>query len=209
MEVRTNPIIIPEFPELTFEDAGHVYKLNNAIVPSVTTVMKPLSDDYYQSIDLDIMRLAADRGKEVHAAVESYIKFGIEDISSGYAGYLNAFKKWNEDIKPVIVATETKIYHKYLRYAGTSDLVCIINSRIVCVDLKTSATINTVLTGVQLEAYAKAYESHGILCDEKAIVHLKADGTYRMMMYEKNDRESWETFGALMVIYNHLQKYRR
>ncbi|MPM69557.1 hypothetical protein SDC9_116504 [bioreactor metagenome] len=86
---------------------------------------------------------------------------------------------------------------------------CIINGRVVCIDFKTSATINSVLTGIQLEAYAKAYESHGYKFDEKEIVHLKPEGTYAVLKYEKNDSESWSVFGALMVINNHLQKYKR
>lgn len=39
---------IPEFPELTFDEAGHLYHLNGVEIPSVTTVMKPLSSEVYR-----------------------------------------------------------------------------------------------------------------------------------------------------------------
>lgn len=44
-------ITLPSFPELEFEERRHVYKLNGVVIPSVTTVMKPLSDDVYGKID--------------------------------------------------------------------------------------------------------------------------------------------------------------
>ena len=86
---------------------------------------------------------------------------------------------------------------------------CIVNGKIVCVDFKSSATINTVLTGVQLEAYAKAYKSHSFEFDEKEIVHLKRTGKYSKKSYPKNDVENWNVFGALLTVNNHLSKYGR
>ena len=38
-----------ELPELTFDERRHIYKLNGVALPSVTTVMKPLSGDVYGS----------------------------------------------------------------------------------------------------------------------------------------------------------------
>ena len=42
----TDSINIPQFPELTFDEFSHTYRLNELIIPSVTTVMKLLSDDF-------------------------------------------------------------------------------------------------------------------------------------------------------------------
>ena len=78
----------------------------------------------------------------------------------------------------------------------------------ILVDFKTSAAINKTLTGVQLEAYAKAYESHGFKFDGKAILHLQNNGQYEWLYYDVNDSESWETFGACMVIHNHVKRYK-
>ena len=41
---------IPQFPELTFEEQRHIYRLNGIEVPSVTTLMKPLSEDFYSTV---------------------------------------------------------------------------------------------------------------------------------------------------------------
>lgn len=199
----------PKFQELTFEEEGHIYRLDGKEIPSVTTIMKPLSSVLYRGVDEELLNRAAQRGTAVHNAIENYIKFGIEDIADEYRGYFEAFLKWyrEKDVQPI--ATESIVYHKTLRYAGTADMPAIVDGRIICVDFKTSASVNKMLTGIQLEAYAKAYESHGFGFDGKAILHLKANGTYSWVPYNKNDVESWGVFGALLTIYNHIRKYKR
>lgn len=199
---------LPFFPELKFEEKKHIYILNGQVLPSVTTIMRPLDNALYQGIDEEVMKMAANRGTKVHNAVENYVLYGIEDIDQKYSGYFKGFLKFWKEQKPLPLATESRLYHKILRYAGTADLPCVINGKRVLIDYKTSAAINKMLTGVQLEAYAKAYESHGFKFDEKAIVHLKNDGSYQMVRYKINDMESWETFSSLMVVWNHIQKYK-
>lgn len=202
-------IVIPEFNELTFEEEKHVYKLDGVVIPSVTTIMKPLSSAFYYGVDEEVLERARQRGTAVHNAIENYLNFGIEDIDEKYRGYLDGFLEWyrEHDVKPL--ATESRVYHRTLRYAGTADMPAIVDGKLLCVDYKTSATVNKMLTGVQLEAYAKAYGSHGIEFDGKAILHLKNDGKFGWMPYEKNDYESWDVFGALLTIDGHIRKYKR
>ena len=63
---------LPFFPELKFEENRHLYMLDGQILPSVTTVMRPLDNALYQGIDEEIMKMAAHRGTAVHNAVENY-----------------------------------------------------------------------------------------------------------------------------------------
>ena len=202
-------IEIPSFDELAFEEERHVYKLNGIAVPSVTTIMKPLSASLYDGVDSALLMRAADRGTVVHNAIENYLKFGIKDIAEEYSGYLEAFLDWfkQNDVKPL--ATESRVYHKTLMYAGTADMPCVINDKTILVDFKTSASVNKMLTGIQLEAYAKAYESHGVYFDGKAILHLKNNGKFGWVYYDKNDYESWTVFGCLLTINSHIRKYKR
>ena len=199
---------LPEFPELTFDETSHIYKLNGSIIPSVTTVMRPLSEDFYKGIDEDTLNRAADRGKSIHNAIENFVKFEIVDVAPEFMGYFDAFLKWWMEKNPTPLGTECRTYHKILRYAGTADMPCIIEGKSIVVDFKTSAAINKMLTGIQLEAYARGYESHGIKFDGKAIVHLKNDGTYQMEMYKMGDAECWTVFGALLTIRNYVQKFK-
>lgn len=207
--MKTDNIQVPEFPEVEFNEERHEYKIGGRTLTSVTTLMEPLSSSYYGAVDEKTLNRAAERGTAVHNAIENYIKYGIDDIPREYEGYLEAFKLWLKEKSPVILGTECRVYHKAYQYAGTCDMPCIINGEVFCIDFKTSSVINSVLTCVQLEAYDRAYESHGFKFDKKAIVHLKPDGTYKMVPYDKTDDESWNTFRACITINNHLAKYRR
>ena len=82
MEINENGL--PVFPELNFEEKRHIYTINGQILPSVTTVMRPLDNEVYRGIDEDVMRMAADRGTAIHNAVENYVIYGIEDIEPKY-----------------------------------------------------------------------------------------------------------------------------
>ena len=117
-------IHIPQFPELTFDEFTHTYRLNELIIPSVTTVMKLLSDDFYRAVDPDVLERAARRGTAIHNAVENFAKFGIEDIPPAYAGYFQAFREWWELRQPEVLATECRVYHKILRYAEIGRASC-------------------------------------------------------------------------------------
>lgn len=85
-------IKIPEFNELSFIETEHKYLLNGIEIPSVTTLMNPLSSAEYGEIDRRILDKAAHRGTVVHNAIESYEKYGFDDISDEYAGYFQAYK---------------------------------------------------------------------------------------------------------------------
>lgn len=195
---------IPSFPELTFEEVSHVYRLNGLVIPSVTTLMRPLSDDFYSAVDPDILNRAARRGTAIHNAIENYATFGIEDIPAQYSGYFDAFRQWWELRKPEPLAFESRVYHKILRYAGTADLLCLIDGRLTLVDYKSSAQVNTKLCAVQLEGYDRAYDSHGIKVEDRLILHLSKSG-YQEVPFRRSG-ECWSVLSALLTVRNYMNK---
>lgn len=196
-------VTIPEFEELKFEENTHTYTIDGIELPSVTTIMEPLKNKAYGGISDTVMENAARRGSDVHNSIENYIKFDIIDIPEEYKGYFDAFLKWWNTFHPEVIASETKVYHKLLRYAGTIDLVLNINDEIVLVDIKTTATLKEDLCGVQLEGYYQALKSHGILVDKKAILHLSSDGEYKFVMFPSADAKRWRVFTALKTIFDY------
>lgn len=196
---------VKEFPELTFEEKRHIYRLNGIEVPSVTTLMKPLSEDFYSTVDPDVLAKAAHRGTAVHNAIENYIGLGVEDIEPAYVGYMAGFLAWWHRMKPEALGTECRVYHKILRYAGTSDLICLINGRMTLVDYKTSAQVNSKLCAVQLEGYGRAWESHGIKIDDRLILHLQRDGQYQEVSFARSSKH-WSVLSALMTVRNYINE---
>jgi hypothetical protein len=203
-------IQVPKFPELKFDDRTHVYTLEKAQIPSVTKIMRPLTESYYGGIDGDVLAAAAKRGTAVHQAIENHLRYGIDDIPPEHEGYYQAYKAWWDEKKPQLLETESRVYHRIYRYAGTADLTCLVeNGLLFCVDFKTSAQIAEMLVRVQLEAYSRAYDSHGFHYDAKAVVHLQKDGRWSMKAFPSGDLESWEVFCSLLTVQNYLKTYGR
>lgn len=200
-----------DFPELAFDEKKHIYTLNGLLIPSVTTVMKPLSDDVYGGIDEQVLNRAAARGTAVHNAIENYVKFGIEDIPPEHAGYFDAFLKWVKEHNVQPYGTEIRLYHKSLMYAGTADMTASVDNLDTLIDFKTSASVQKMLCGVQLEAYYRAVQSHtdGKGFERKAIVHLKRDGNYNMILFNPSEMECWRVFTALLTVRNYKMKFKQ
>ena len=200
---------IPSFDGLVFCEENHTYWLGKNKLPSVTTVMNPLSFATYDGVDKEVIAKAAKKGTSVHQTIENYVCFGIEDVNPEYRAYFDAFLAFWDEIHPIPIAAEIKLYHKFLMYAGTGDLLCEIGGKTVLVDYKTTSQLNPMLTRVQLEAYDKAIESHGLKVDGKAILHLRKDGTYRLEWHQMDDTEAWTVFGALLTVSQYMSKYKK
>ena len=102
---------VPELPELTFDEASHIYRLNGDIIPSVSKLMEPLKDQCYGGISKRTLENAAIKGSAVHNSIENWIKFGIDDIPSEHRGYFNGFVEWWKQYKPRVFGSEVRIYH--------------------------------------------------------------------------------------------------
>lgn len=199
-------IIIPEIPELSFEERKHVYYLDGIEIPSMSTIMKPLSDEVYGSIDQQVLDRAAGKGTIVHNAIDTYLEFGFKDIPEELIGYFDAFLRWFDDETPEVVATERRVYHKALRYAGTCDLLCVIGGKLTLVDYKTSYAIQPMTYPIQLEGYSRAWETHGVKVEEQIILHLKKDGRYSVHRYPSTP-ETYSVLYSLATLYNYRSKF--
>ena len=193
-------------PELEFREEGHLYLLNGLAIPSMSTLMEPLREKVYGEIDPAVLEMAAQKGTEVHNACENYAAFGVEDIRPEHRGYLDAFIRWCEKYKPEFLGTEVRVYHKILRYAGTADLLCKVNGATTLIDLKTTVTLHRMLCGIQLEGYDRAFDSHGIRIDDRAILRLTRDGEYEYAHFNER-QESWRVVSALLTIRNYQDKF--
>ena len=190
--------------ELRFDESTHTYMLGDEVLPSVTTLIQPLSGTEYKSIPESVLVKAADRGTAVHAAIESYLKYGIDISDDETRGYVQAFSKWFEKYKPIEIESETRLYHRILHYAGTADMVCTIDGARTVVDFKTTSKLMPRLVCVQLEAYRQALKSHKKDVKGKRVLQLKSDGTWDERIFDENDTTSWKVFNALLTTYRYI-----
>jgi hypothetical protein len=83
---------------------------------------------------------AADRGTTIHAYLEARMLGLKPDIIDGEAlRYRDAAEAWLDDWKPEVIATERTVFGP--DYAGTGDLWCRRDGKVVIVDFKTSKAI--------------------------------------------------------------------
>lgn len=200
-------IEVPALSELEFDEGSHVYRIGSEILPSVTTLMKPLSDKHYKAIPDYVLEKAAGRGSAIHNAIENWIKFGIVDIPVQYMEYFDAFYDWWRKYEPTVIGSELRLYHKLLRYAGTADLVCRIGDELWIIDYKSTGVLSEMLVRVQLEAYAKALESFGVKVHRKGALHLKKDGSWAFPGFDAGDSTAWRVFGGLKTIHDYVRSY--
>lgn len=200
-----------DFPQLDFEEESHTYRLNGHEIPSVTTILKPLSEKYYGGIRKDVLEQAAQRGTAVHQSIELYLKYGILDVEQEHEGYLKGFQQWKEDFSVKTLYTERKIFHKGFLYGGTMDLLCEENGIFTVVDFKTTASLAGVLVGPQLIAYEKALESHGIKPENRVALQLTKEGGYRRYSSETlpPSQNCWQTFLSCLDLHKFYQTYKK
>ena len=198
-----------KMPGLDFDELSHTYKLEGTVIPSVSRVMDILRKEYYQGISERTLEKAANKGSIVHNGIENWIKFDIDDIPNEYHGYFDGFLEWWEKNKPVVVASELRVYHKLLRYGGTLDLLCYIDGKLVLIDYKSTWNLSEMLCRVQLQAYEEALASHGIRVDEKRILHLKRDGKWKDPVFEAKDAIAWRVFGSLKSVFDYMESYKK
>lgn len=205
----------PELPELTFDEATHIYRLDGIQIPSVSRLMEPLKDAAYKGISERTLRRAADKGSSVHDSIENFIKFQILDVNPEHKLFFQAFMDWWEENQPIVVGSEIRIYHKLLRYGGTVDLLCYLRDKetgewkLILIDFKTTYALQDITCGIQLEAYERALASHGVQVDGKMILHLKRDGRFKEKPYPASDSYRWRVFGALKCVYDYTESYKK
>lgn len=195
-----------DLKELTFDEATHVYLLDGIQIPSVTQLMKPLTERDYQDIPQWRLDKAAEKGTAVHEGIEIWLQYGIDDVPDEYSGYLDAFKKWWTDSGAELIDTEVRVYHKTKKYAGTCDLLCMLDGKRTLVDYKSSVKVKKKSGGVQLEGYVQALASQGIVIEQKAILHIKQTRDYEFIKYPLKDAKSLRVFNALKDIYDFQQE---
>lgn len=193
-------------PGLEFSEEGHVYTLDGEVLPSVTQVMEPLSRHEYARVDAWTLDRAASRGTAVHGAIETYIKYGIYDVDPDHRGYMDGFIGWWHTQCPEPVGSEVRVYHELYRYAGTVDLLCMLDGKLMMVDFKTTSKLSEKNVRVQLEAYAQALRSHGVSIERKAALHLMKDGKWKLVEFEAMDAHALRVFTSLKCIHDYIQE---
>ncbi len=127
---------------LTFVEEDHEYRLDGEVIPSVTELLKPLTAKQFGAIPPDVLRIAAERGTDVHAACEA-IDYDLdpEVTYPDIIGYINAYEQFlfDHDVTWYGVEEMGVCTSWHINFAGTVDRWGLVDGEMAVVDIKTVA----------------------------------------------------------------------
>lgn len=212
-------------PKFTFNEGSHKYFYDGKPLTGVTTVLsviaKPaliqwaanMACDFIQAvmtegkpITLDVIKearaahrkkkeAAGQKGTDVHAEIEKYIKLMIADqdgksmpMESYENPMVQKFVEWAVDNKVQFLMSEKRMYSPIHWLAGTADFTCIIDGKKYIGDLKTSNALYYEMF-MQCAAYRLLLEEMGETDFHGSIlVRVGKDGSF-----ETQERYDYET----------------
>ena len=213
-------------PEIIYDEDDHKYMIkteDDGLVeaPSVTTIMKEVG--FYGRFvskwepDPDEIRFpeppseqekkrdaAAKRGTAVHLMTEDLDRGHPlpEMIDEEIFPYIKAYLKFQEENDLEIHEIENIVFNDEFWYAGRVDRIMTINGTPSIVDIKTGQELRT--TGLQLAAYLYAYKKmEGEVKLERFALHLKNNGTYKLVAYKNN--EDLNNFLAAVRVFHYKE----
>lgn len=165
---------------LTFNEARHEYRLDGMVVPSVTQILKPLTD--YSRINPDALERARQQGVAIHKTVELDVAAQLDEdaLPEWLRPYLSAWRSFGASTEFRAIGAELRIGHPTARYAGTPDLICVAGKEVWLIDVKRSLYAGRAI-GLQTAGYARlwhAYPANRKINRRFALV--LRDATYRL-----------------------------
>ncbi len=155
---------------IEFNEELHQYKVNGKILPSVSQIMKRMSDDVYNTVNPYVLENARIRGTAVHKAIEMYELFGIEPTDDEILIYFNRYLKAKEKHKFVVTNSELILTNNV--FCGTLDQIVKMED-VTCInDIKVTSKRNMELLEVQLAGYYQLARANNIQVDKCYVTHL-------------------------------------
>ena len=192
-------------PTLTFDAAKHEYRVNGAVLPSVTQVLRDFYD--FSMVAPDVLEYARQRGVAVHKAVQLDIDNDLDEASVApeISGYLEAWRNFRSQCglrQADFGEVERPMYHPTYKYAGTPDMTVCLYKRWTVLDVKATADLHPAVA-LQLAGYRELVNAntpkgqHKI--EQRCALRLMDNGTYRLQSY--TDKGDWSVFLAALTVH--------
>jgi hypothetical protein len=191
--------------DLIFLEKPHTYLLDGEQIPCVSDLCRFLSREIYKDTPPWMLEAAAARGTAVHKATEELDRTGGVMVDDDHAAYVQAYAAFLHDYAVSWELTETSLWHPEHRYAGTIDRYGMVDGIETLVDLKTTYRVYKPLCIATLNLYRMMLEARGRAVRRLLILHLKKDGTYKLVPIKIDDTVPM----ALITLNTALNKLRK
>lgn len=189
-------------PYLTLEEATHTYRLRGEVVPSVTQILRPLSN--FDGIPLHVLEAKADLGRRVHYACQLDDENDLDEdsVEAEVEPYLEAWRLFLRESGAIVQLNEQQVAEPTYRFAGTLDNVVALQGFKWVVDKKTCFSVPAA-AGPQTAAYLRALGDPAVT--HRAAVRLRPDGTYRFDPFSGAD--DWSVFLSCLTLHRFKEKH--
>lgn len=182
--------------ELEFDEESHTYFIRGDAWPSVTQIIRDASDEEsaYDSIPDHILKRAAEVGNKVHDAVEKYHAEGSALLTDDDRAnsYLQGYSQFLMSDMFEWRSSEHRMFCDCHRYAGTVDLVGLVNAKPSILDVKTTSKLDEDYVGLQTVGYKHLWNANReFQVTDRWAVWLK-QGDYELVHLD--DPLDWPTF---------------
>lgn len=195
---------------LEYIDCSHTYLVDGVIVPSITQILKIKFGGKYSNVNKTVLKRAADKGTEVHRAIQDYCEKGTESDLKEVRNFKFLQKSYGFEVLqnevPVILFRDDAPIA-----AGRLDLVLEIDGKIGGGDIKRTSTFDKEYTAMQLNLYRIAYrQCYGIEWQFLKGVHLR-ENVRKFFDLPINEKLAFDVVKKYFEAVNqdHSEKYGR
>lgn len=159
---------------LEYIDETHTYIYDGVILPSITQILKYKFGNKYNVVSESVLKRAAQKGTEVHQAIEDYEKRSIENPDVVELRNYKFLKKQFgfeciDNEVPIVLFYENKPVA-----AGRIDLILKDKGKVGIADIKRTSVFDKEYVAYQTNLYRIGYEqSYGIKISFLRGIHLR------------------------------------
>lgn len=190
---------------LIFLEEPHKYELDGEELPSVSEITRFISREMYSEVNQSVLDNAANRGTNVHRATESLDRYGDCEVDDDLVPYLQAYVEFRKAHEVKWDKIEWSTYNAERKYGMTVDRVGVIDGKMSLLDIKSTYALHKVALSAQLTLYAMGLKTQGIEVEKLYALHLKKDGTYKLVEIEKDEQLA----ESCLYLHEKLKKKKR
>lgn len=176
---------------LEYFDDTHEYLVDGVLVPSITQILKIKFGKKYDGVSQKVLNRAAEKGTEVHEAIERYCKTGESSDLKEVRNFKFLQKQYKFEVLdnevPIILFLDDEPVA-----AGRLDLVLKLDNKIGGGDIKRTATLDKEYLAYQLNLYRIGYrQCYGVEWEFLKGIHLR-DDTRKFLNIPINEKMALE-----------------
>ncbi len=187
--------------KIEFHETTHLYRVDGIFVPSVTQVLADLYN--WNSVPPKVLARKRALGRAVHKAIELDVQDQLDEASLDreVRGYFKAWRRFRLEKQFQCYLSEHRVASKKYRYAGTLDLVGVMDGAEVLIDTKNTYHVHPQ-SALQTAAYSAAAMEMGVapVGIQRYALHLQKEGTYQLRHHKS--KQDFPIFLACLSRYN-------